>query len=117
MGFGSVMKAISLMSPPQFGYYRGNSSPTGVMSLAQVIREVSWERGVPPKSQQPPAACPPPASLPVAASLCLPTFPNTSVVPAGRRPPAPVCSGGGSRTSRSLRCLETGLVDLCLADA
>ena len=42
---GSVMNAISRMSPPQFGHSSGNSSPTLAISLAQAIRDVSWERG------------------------------------------------------------------------
>jgi hypothetical protein len=42
---GSVMKAINRMSPPQFGHWSGNSSPTRAMSLAHAIREVSCERG------------------------------------------------------------------------
>ena len=45
IGPGSVMNAISRMSPPQFGHSSGNSSPTRAISLAQAIREVSWERG------------------------------------------------------------------------
>jgi hypothetical protein len=40
-----VMNAISRMSPPQFGHSSGNSSPTLAISLAQAIRDVSWERG------------------------------------------------------------------------
>ena len=53
-------------SPPQLEHSSGNSSPT---------REVSWERGFSPESQQPPAACPPPACPAFAASLCFPVFP------------------------------------------
>jgi hypothetical protein len=50
------------------------------MSLAQAIREVSWEGGLPHEPQQsavasPPAACPLTACRPVAASRRLPTFP------------------------------------------
>jgi hypothetical protein len=45
IGPGSVMNAISRMSPPQVGHASGNSSPTRAMSLAQAIREVSCERG------------------------------------------------------------------------
>ena len=45
IGPGSVMNAISRMSPPQFGHSSGNSSPTRAMSFAKVIREVSCERG------------------------------------------------------------------------
>ena len=45
IGPGSVMNAISRMSPPQFGHSSGNSSPTLAMSLAQAIRDVSCERG------------------------------------------------------------------------
>ena len=43
IGAGSVMKAMSRMSPPQFGHASGNSSPTLAISLAQAIRDVSWE--------------------------------------------------------------------------
>ena len=45
IGLGSVMKAISRMSPPQFGPSSGNSSPTRARSFAQAIRDVSCERG------------------------------------------------------------------------
>jgi hypothetical protein len=45
IGPGFVMNAISRMSPPQFGHSSGNSSPTLAISLAQAIRDVSWERG------------------------------------------------------------------------
>ena len=41
----SSLNAISRMSPPQFGHASGNSSPTLAISLAQAIRDVSWERG------------------------------------------------------------------------
>ena len=41
----SSLKAISRMSPPQFGHARGNSSPTRAMRLAQAIRDVSREPG------------------------------------------------------------------------
>ena len=51
---GSVMNAISRMSPPQFGHSSGNSSPTRAMSFAQAIREVSCERGFAVVSQQTP---------------------------------------------------------------
>ena len=33
------------MSPPHAGHSSGNFSPTRVISLAQAIRDVSWERG------------------------------------------------------------------------
>jgi hypothetical protein len=45
MGAGSVMKAMSRMSPPQAGHWSGNCSPMRARSLAHAIREVSWERG------------------------------------------------------------------------
>ena len=45
IGPGSVMNAISRMSPPQVGHASGNSSPTRGMSLAQAIRDASCERG------------------------------------------------------------------------
>ncbi len=45
IGPGSVMKAISRMSPPHAGHSSGNSSPTRARSFAQAIREVSCERG------------------------------------------------------------------------
>ena len=45
MGPGSVMNAISRMSPPQVGHASGTSSRTRAMSLAQAIREVSCKRG------------------------------------------------------------------------
>ena len=38
---GSVMNAMSRMSPPHPGHAKGNSSPTRAMSFAQAIREVS----------------------------------------------------------------------------
>jgi hypothetical protein len=44
IGPGSVMKAMSRMSPPHPGHSSGNSSPTRAISLAQAIREVSCER-------------------------------------------------------------------------
>lgn len=44
IGAGSVMKAMSRMSPPQAGHASGKSSAIFSMSLAQAIREVSWER-------------------------------------------------------------------------
>ena len=50
------------------------------MSLAQAIREVSWERALSYESHQSPvafspAACPPAACAPAAASRRLPIFP------------------------------------------
>ena len=45
IGPGSVMKAMSRMSPPHAGHASGNSSPTRAISFAQAIREVSCERG------------------------------------------------------------------------
>jgi hypothetical protein len=56
IGPGSVMKAMSRMSPPHAGHWSGNSSPTRAISVAQVIREVSWERGfawVPQQAAEP----------------------------------------------------------------
>lgn len=53
---GSVMKAISRISPPHPGHCSGNSSPTQAMSLAQAIREGACERGFARVSQQPSAA-------------------------------------------------------------
>ncbi len=44
IGPGSVMKAISRMSPPHAGHLSGNSSPTQAISLAYVIREEACER-------------------------------------------------------------------------
>jgi len=44
IGPGSVMKAISRMSPLHAGYSSGNSSPTRAMSFAHAVREVSCER-------------------------------------------------------------------------
>ena len=41
IGPGSVMNAMSRMSPPQVGHASENSSPTLAISLAQAIREVS----------------------------------------------------------------------------
>ena len=46
IGPGPVMNAISRMSPPQFGHSSGNSSPTRAISLAQAIRDVSWQRAL-----------------------------------------------------------------------
>ena len=46
IGPGSVLNAISRMSPPQFGHSSGNFSPTQAMSFAQAIRDVSCERGL-----------------------------------------------------------------------
>ncbi len=63
------------MSPPHAGHSSGNSSPTLAMSLAQAIREVSWERGFWFASPQPPVAWSSLACPPVAASRCFPTFP------------------------------------------
>jgi hypothetical protein len=45
IGAGSVMKAMRRMSPPQAGHSSGNCLPMRARSLAQAIREVSWERG------------------------------------------------------------------------
>jgi len=45
IGPGSVMKEISRMSPPPAGHAKGNSSPTRAISVAEAIRDVSWERG------------------------------------------------------------------------
>ena len=53
----------------------GHSSPTRAMSFVHAIRDVSWERGFPPESQQSPAAC---------ESLCFPMFPMASAVPVRR---------------------------------
>ena len=47
----------------------------GAISLAQAIREVSWERGFWFASPQPPVAWSSLACPPVAASRCFPTFP------------------------------------------
>ena len=55
---GSVMNAISRMSPPHVGHARGNSSPTRAISLTQAIREVSWLRGLP--AETPSAEAPSP---------------------------------------------------------
>jgi len=45
-GAGSCRPStLSRMSPPHAGHWRGNFSPTRVISLAQAIRDVSWERG------------------------------------------------------------------------
>jgi hypothetical protein len=41
----SILKAISRMSTPHAGHAKGNSAPTRAISVAQAIREVSWERG------------------------------------------------------------------------
>jgi len=64
------------MSPPHAGHWRGNCSPTRAMSLAQAIREVSWERGFACVPQQSPAACPASVCPPVGALSCFPTFPT-----------------------------------------
>jgi len=45
IGPGSVMNAISRMSPPNTGHASGNSSPIRAISLAQAVRDVSCERG------------------------------------------------------------------------
>ena len=45
IGPGSVMKAMSRMSPPHAGHASGNSSPTRAISFAQATREVSCEQG------------------------------------------------------------------------
>ena len=58
MGPGSVMNAISRMSPPHAGHSSGNSSPTRARSFAQAIREVSWEGGLSHESQPWPVASP-----------------------------------------------------------
>ena len=63
------------MSPPHAGHSSGNFSPTRAISLAQAIREVSWERGFWFASPQPPVACSSLACPPVVASRCFPTFP------------------------------------------
>ena len=42
---GSVMNAISRMSPPHAGHSSGNSSPTRAISFAHAIREVSCDPG------------------------------------------------------------------------
>jgi hypothetical protein len=42
---GSVMQAMSRLSPPQAGHASGTSSAIRAMSLAQAMREVSRERG------------------------------------------------------------------------
>jgi hypothetical protein len=31
------------MSSPQFGHFKGNSSPARAISFAQAIRKMSWE--------------------------------------------------------------------------
>ncbi len=74
-------KEMSRMSPPQAGHSSGNSSPTRAISLAQAIREVSWERGFWFASPQPPVAWSSLACPPVAASRC---FPTARAVTAGR---------------------------------
>ena len=79
---GSVMNAISRMSPPHAGHSSGNSSPTRAMSLAHAIRDVSCERGFRCASQQPPVARPSSGCPPIAASCRLPTFPIASTVTA-----------------------------------
>jgi Colicin D len=60
------MKEMSRMSPPHAGHWRGNFSPTRAISLAQAIRDVSWERGFCFASQQPsePRPSPPCPGLP-----------------------------------------------------
>ena len=88
IGPGSVMNAMSRMSPPHPGHAKGNSSPTRAMSFAHAIREVSWEGGLSHESQRspvvsPPAVCPPNACPPVAASRRLPTFAMARAVTAG----------------------------------
>ena len=65
-GPGSVMNAMSWMSPPHSRRAKGNSSPTRAISFAQAIRVVSWERRFSVDSQSPsaaylPTACPPDA--------------------------------------------------------
>lgn len=45
IGAGSVMKAVSRMSPPQPGHTSGNGSTILAMSCAHAMRAVSWERG------------------------------------------------------------------------
>ncbi len=72
------------MSPPHAGHSSGNSSPTRAISLAQAIREVSWERGFWFASPQPPVAWSSLAYPPVAASRCFPTFSTARAVTAGR---------------------------------
>jgi len=47
IGPGSVMKAISRMSPPQFGHSSGNSSPTRARSFAHAIRAGRKELALP----------------------------------------------------------------------
>ena len=63
------------MSPPHAGHSSGNFSPTRAISLAQAIREVSWERGFWFASPQPPVAWSSLACPPVVASRCFPTLP------------------------------------------
>jgi hypothetical protein len=46
IGPGSVMNAMSRMSPPHPGHATGNSSPTRAISFAHAIREVLWEGGL-----------------------------------------------------------------------
>jgi len=52
------------------------------MSLAQAIREASWERGLSHESQRSPLVSPPAACPPAAASRRLPTFPIARAVTA-----------------------------------
>jgi hypothetical protein len=96
MGPGSVMNAISRMSPPHAGHASGNSSPTRARSFAQAIREVSCE-GLAPAAQQ---------SVPVPVSPCFPAFsysrvqPGTGTCSCGTRAsPLPTASGVTARLS------------------
>jgi hypothetical protein len=47
------MNEMSRMSPPHAGHWRGNFSPARAISVAQAIRDVSWEWGFCFASQQP----------------------------------------------------------------
>jgi hypothetical protein len=63
-GPGSVLNAISRMSPPHPGHSSGNSSPARVISFARASRGGASERGFALESQQPSAACAPPVACP-----------------------------------------------------
>jgi len=107
---GSVMKKISRMSPPHAGHSRGNSSPTGAISLAQAIRDVSWERGVACGPQQSPSACPASACPPFVASRCLPIFPFRQ---SRNRRPQRVIGRKHSVASRRGRSAPAGVASPC----
>jgi hypothetical protein len=87
IGPGSVMNAMSRMSPPHPRARKRKLLAHRGMSLAHAIREVSWEGRLSHESHpwplaSPSAACPPTACPPVAASRGLPTFPMASAVTA-----------------------------------